>query len=172
MSETTSACDACRRPTALNLLYPFPLAGKFNNTGFRCNICVDTENRLVAKYGIMRDEINAQLVDGPFNSNDLSIGYIRDYLHQRTFPVESTDIVPHSGDITFKKQAKATEEFLKTQDEFMLTGSISDDRLLSIMSFIGSLFEEFDRVNEKRIPLTKIKKLLYIAYEREEGNNE
>lgn len=172
MSDTISQCDACRRQTDISLLYPFPLAGKFNNIGFRCNICVDTENRLVSKYGIMRDEINEKLEDGPFDSTDLSVGYIRDYLHQRTFPQEIVDIVPHSGDVSFVKETQAVEEFLKTQDQFMLTGEISDERLLSIMSFVGSLFEELDRMNEKRITISKVRRLLYVAYEREEGNDE
>lgn len=172
MTETTVPCDSCKRDTALHLLYPFPLAGKFNNTGFRCNVCVDTENRLVAKFGIMRDEINEDLADGPFERGDVSIGYVKDYLHHKTFPLEDSEIIPFAWETSYKRQASAYKEFLNTQDEFMLTGTVSPERLVSIMAFLGSLLEEMNRTSYESIHISKLRRLISTTFDREEGDNE
>lgn len=168
--EHTGICDSCHREVAINLLYPFPLYGKFNRTGFRCNVCEDTENRNIAQYGIMRDKINEDIARRPYFADDQTTNVQKEHLHARFPTHESDEIIPVDQTKKGKIDPKGLEAVLALQTEFMTTGKLSDESTLKVMAFFGILLEEMDIVSKAYIMKTRLTALMYEAFHGEEGN--
>lgn len=166
--ELTGRCDSCRREVAIRLLYPFPLYGKFNRTGFRCNVCVDTENRNIAQYGIMRDKINSDVSIRPYFSDDITTNVQKEYLHARKPTYESDEILPVDAGVRGKMNYEGLEAVLALQTEFMTTGKLSDESVLKVMAFFGILLEDMNRTPHKNILKTRLTAIMYEAFHGEE----
>lgn len=161
------ACDCCFNETALELLYPFPLANKPYKTGFRCNICLDTENRLIAEYGMLRDELNKRLEDQPFSRSDVSFGPLRKYLHLKVFPEETDLIVPFVHFPDKSAEQRGIEGFLDTQNDVMLNNELSTHQVTSMVSFISAMLDQ--SAQKKSISPAQVRTALKDTFGEESG---
>lgn len=168
MTETqVSRCDSCLSETAIHLLFPFPLAGRFKGVGFRCNICVDTENRLIAKYGMMRDSINQELDKNTFKHTDLSKKHLRNYIHLKNFPEDSNQVLPNYSSDKENAKTVGTNKFIEMQDRYMTTGEITKEELVNLIT-IAQTALEMSEITPERSAQTVYKqdlhKLVYSTF--------